>query len=105
MRHQGSLGTAQSILRKAASKKESVGESYRGFMSEVKDELEVREHATRSNSENNERRVLYGRTVKLHSMFQTFKKKCLVFGVTVRCRRVSSAGIRPNASRHAQGFT
>ncbi|CAM9839363.1 unnamed protein product [Scytosiphon promiscuus] len=41
MRHQGSLGTAQSVLRKAASKRESVGESYRGFMSEVKDELEI----------------------------------------------------------------
>lgn len=41
MRSRGSLRTAQSALRKAISKKESVGEAYRGFMSEVKEELEV----------------------------------------------------------------
>ena len=42
MRSRGeSLGTAQSVLKRAMSKKESVGESYRGFMSEVKEELEV----------------------------------------------------------------
>ena len=41
MRSRGSLRTAQSALQKAISKKESVGEAYRGFMSEVKEELEV----------------------------------------------------------------
>lgn len=41
MRSRGSLRTAQSAFRKAISKKESVGEAYRGFMSEVKEELEV----------------------------------------------------------------
>lgn len=35
------MRTAQSALRKAISKKESVGGAYRGFMSEVKEELEV----------------------------------------------------------------
>lgn len=43
MRSRGeSLGTAQKVLQRALSKKDSVGESYRGFMSEVKEELEVR---------------------------------------------------------------
>lgn len=36
------MGTAQKVLQRAISKKESVGESYRGFMSDVKEELEVR---------------------------------------------------------------
>lgn len=40
MRSKGRLGTAQGVLRRAASKK-SVGESHQGFMSEVKDELKV----------------------------------------------------------------
>lgn len=35
------MRTAHSALQKAISKKESVGEAYRGFMSEVKEELEV----------------------------------------------------------------
>ncbi|CAM9719927.1 unnamed protein product, partial [Ectocarpus fasciculatus] len=41
MRSRGSLQTAQSALRKAISNKESVGEAHRGFMSEVKEELET----------------------------------------------------------------
>ena len=42
MYSQGSFGAAQSVLQKAISKRESVGESYLGFMSDVKEELEVR---------------------------------------------------------------
>lgn len=42
MRSRGSLGTAQSVLQKAISRRESVGESYLGFMSDVREELEVR---------------------------------------------------------------
>lgn len=42
MRSRGSLRTAQTALQKAISKRDSVGEAYRGFMSEVKEELEVR---------------------------------------------------------------
>eukprot|EP00752_Nemacystus_decipiens_P005720 g5177.t1 len=41
MRSQGRIGTAQGVLRRAASKRESVGASFRGFMSEVKDELKI----------------------------------------------------------------
>lgn len=38
----GSLGSAQQVLRRAISKNASVGQSYRGFMSDVKEELQVR---------------------------------------------------------------
>eukprot|EP00752_Nemacystus_decipiens_P001624 g1581.t1 len=41
MRNQGSLGTAQGTLRSAISKKESSGASYLGFMSDVKEELQI----------------------------------------------------------------
>lgn len=42
MGSRGTLRTAQSALQRAISRKESVGEAYRGFMSDVKEELEVR---------------------------------------------------------------
>ena len=41
MRSAGVFDTAQSALRQAANRKQSVGESRLGFMSEVKKELEV----------------------------------------------------------------
>lgn len=41
MRSIGVFDTAQSALRQAADRKQSVGESRLGFMSEVKKELDV----------------------------------------------------------------
>lgn len=48
MSSRGFFGTAQGVLRQAASKRKSVGESCRGFMSDVKEELEVQPHVCRA---------------------------------------------------------
>lgn len=41
LRASGILRTTRNTLQDAASRRESVGAPYRGFMSEVKEELEV----------------------------------------------------------------
>ena len=68
----GPFGQHSSVLRKAISKRESVGESYLGFMSDVKEELEVRRGCDHFRSSPGEMEALhcvrYGRDYLLDQM-------------------------------------